>query len=108
MRNIRIEVRVSLPTGCLEPVAIEIAGGEFDTSPLPRDRELAFAFGSRVREHQLIAERERMSREMGYLLGEKLSAAIMEAFRSQDPVNGYDPVEWREMQEIARRAGEGG
>ena len=92
--KMRIDVTIGLPGGRTPTtVALEVDGGEFDMSPMPRDRELPWAFDSRRVAERLVEERNRLARTVSRLLMPQIVEVVLEALAADDPVNGYDPHE---------------
>ena len=94
--TIKIQVRVILPWH-REPIEkwVEIHPNTVGAAlmPLPRDRELPFAFDSIKIAQQQKLDRHKTARMIADILAE----SIMDAIESRDPINGYSPEEWRRM-----------
>ena len=86
--EVRISVSVFLPWAKNElryNYAVSRLEAEENMTPLPRDRELPFAYWSH---EEARAKRERRNR-LARVLGAMISNAILDACERQDTVSGY-------------------
>lgn len=77
-----------------------MSGFEFDLGPLPRDRELYWAVGSReVARHQE-RDRHHAASIIADQLAQHIAPLLVELFEKQDTINGYPREEWEAMQRV--------
>ncbi len=87
-------MRMRLPRS--QPIDFPLnLGGELARalSPLPSDRELPFAINSQAQARMMTIQR----RDAARIVAEHIANALLKAFEDRDPIMGYSPEEWAQM-----------
>jgi hypothetical protein len=95
-RQAQVTLYIKLP-GEMSPKAVTLHIGEPMAEcmrPLPRNREIAWEVRDQQQAREMIQARQQAAKH----IAEHITAALLDAFKAKDTINGYSPEEWATMQ----------
>jgi len=95
IKRARVEIRIRLPRQTVSLRYTVELGEQLSEAldPLPADRELPWCKNDQER----AARMQHFRREAAQHVADQLTKFLMEKFTAQDPIQGYSPEEWAQI-----------